>query len=89
VNDCASKENKGLYNSLLLALDLSSPCTGNLLAVYVIPATSTTFLYILFTSIVFVMIFYFMLTPEPEALSDDEKYTKEEQVEKKKMKEKE
>jgi hypothetical protein len=65
INECASDDNKGTYNAFLLTFDLGSHITGNLLAAFVIPVSSTMMLYIIFTGISFLMIFYFLFVPAP------------------------
>jgi MFS family permease len=60
VNECANDSNKGLYNSIFYVMNMGSLVTGNLMAAYLIPDTSESFCYIIFESIVFICIFYFM-----------------------------
>jgi MFS family permease len=40
VNECAHEGNKGLYNSIYWSLCMGSLLTGNLMAAFVLPATS-------------------------------------------------
>jgi predicted MFS family arabinose efflux permease len=75
IKKCASKVNKGTYNGYLLTFDLGSHITGNLMAALVIPASSTTLLYAIFSGICFLMIFYWMFTPEPAPVPDQKEET--------------
>jgi hypothetical protein len=73
IKKCSSNLNKGAYNGFLLTFDLGSHITGNLMAGLVIPASSTTLLYAIFSGICFLMIFFWMFTPEPAPVPGQKK----------------